>query len=49
MKCKDCGSENLKLRKVEPHIELFCGDCLTFQKFVTKADYKRLLIVLKNE
>lgn len=36
MKCKKCGSENLKLRNNGPHQELYCGDCLTFQQFLGK-------------
>lgn len=46
MECKHCESKNLKMRKVGPHIELFCGDCLKFQKFINKREVERLKVVL---
>jgi late competence protein required for DNA uptake (superfamily II DNA/RNA helicase) len=48
MKCKKCGSENLEVMKNGPHYELFCTDCISFQKFVSKRDYKRIDYVLKK-
>ena len=38
MQCKKCGSTNLKLIESGPHKKLICADCLTFQKFLSKAD-----------
>jgi len=42
MKCKneDCSSENLVIVKSGPHNKLVCKDCLTFQKFLNKAQAK---------
>jgi len=44
MKCKnkDCGSNNLKTRPNGPHIELYCGDCGAYQKFISKEDAEKL-------
>ena len=42
MHCKKCGGKNLKTRQAGPHIELFCGDCLAFQKFLSRVEAKRL-------
>jgi len=38
MKCKKCGSLNLKIIKSGPHNKLVCKDCLAFQKFVNNKD-----------
>jgi len=38
MKCKKCQSENLKLIDSGPHKKLVCGDCLAFQKFLSKSE-----------
>jgi len=38
MKCKKCESENLKIIESGPHNKLVCGDCLAFQKFLSKKD-----------
>lgn len=40
MKCKKCGSNNLQIVWVGPHKKLVCVDCLTYQKFLSKAEYK---------
>lgn len=40
MKCTKCGSTNLVLVTSGPHNKLVCGDCLAFQKFLSKADAK---------
>ena len=40
MQCKKCNSLNLKIIKSGPHNKLICGDCLAFQKFVSKKDKK---------
>lgn len=38
MQCNKCGSTNLKLVESGPHDKLVCGDCLTFQKFLSISD-----------
>jgi len=38
VKCKKCGSENLKIVKAGPHKKLVCADCGAYQKFLSKAD-----------
>jgi hypothetical protein len=43
MKCIKCGSENLQIVVSGPHQKLVCGDCLAFQKFLSKADAKTFL------
>ena len=40
MKCTKCGGENLVLVVSGPHEKLVCGDCLAFQKFLSKEDAK---------
>jgi len=40
MKCKKCNSSNLEIVESGPHQKLVCADCLTFQKFLSKADAK---------
>jgi len=40
MKCNKCDSENLILVTSGPHDKLICGDCLAFQKFLSKGDAK---------
>ena len=42
MHCKECNSKNLHLRKVGPHYELFCGECLEFHSFLDKKKVERL-------
>lgn len=42
MKCIYCDSLNLSIRHNGPHAELFCIDCLKFQKFLSRKDVKRL-------
>jgi|GEM_PF-2873433 len=43
MKCKKCQSENLKIIESGPHKKLVCGDCLSFQKFLSKAEANTFL------
>lgn len=43
MKCKYCGSKNLKVIQRGPHLELNCGDCLKYQRFISKKEARRLL------
>jgi len=40
MKCKKCGSEKLVLIQKTSgiHNSLYCDDCLSFQKFLSKKD-----------
>ena len=40
MICKHCKSENLVVVKSGMHNKLVCGDCLKFQKFLSKEDLK---------
>lgn len=40
MKCMKCHSENLAIVQSGPHKKLVCQDCLSFQKFLSKADAK---------
>jgi transcription initiation factor TFIIIB Brf1 subunit/transcription initiation factor TFIIB len=40
MKCKKCGSENLKVVKSGPHNKLVCADCLAYQKFLSASELK---------
>jgi len=40
MKCKKCGSTNLRVVDSGPHKKLVCADCLAFQKFLSKAEVK---------
>ena len=40
MKCIKCGSTNLRVVASGPHNKLVCGDCFTYQKFLSKADAK---------
>jgi len=40
MKCKKCGSDNLVIVPAGPHQKLICGDCLAYQKFLSKAEAK---------
>lgn len=49
MKCKSCQSENLHVRKNGPHYELFCGDCLVFQKFINKKATARFEAVEREK
>ena len=42
MKCKKCNSENLTLVLSGPHQKLVCADCLTFQKFLSVAEAKKI-------
>jgi len=47
MKCRHCGSTNLKVVESGPHQKLVCGDCLKFQKFLSKAEAKTFLQLQK--
>ena len=38
MECKKCGSENLVIVKSGPHQKLVCGDCLAYQKFLSRGE-----------
>jgi len=42
MKCKHCGSENMVVftKKTGIRNSLYCGDCLSFQKFLIKEEQK---------
>ncbi len=40
MECIKCGSQNLVIVTSGPHEKLVCGDCLAFQKFLSKEDAK---------
>lgn len=41
MKCNHCESENLDIRQVGQHYELFCVDCLEFLTFLDKRKAER--------
>ena len=41
MRCIKCKSRNLKIRENGPHSELYCAECLTFQKFLKKKQAER--------
>uniref|UniRef100_A0A6H1ZZ10 Uncharacterized protein n=1 Tax=viral metagenome TaxID=1070528 RepID=A0A6H1ZZ10_9ZZZZ len=49
MKCKKCQSENLVLITSGPHQKLVCGDCLSFQKFLTKSEAKIFREIKDNQ
>ena len=38
MKCKKCNSENLMIIEKRPHNGLYCKDCLSFIKWVSKKE-----------
>lgn len=40
MKCVKCHSGNLAIVQSGPHKKLVCRDCLSFQKFLSKAAAK---------
>lgn len=41
--CNKCGSRKTAVMESGPHKKLVCNDCLTFIKFLTKAEYRNWL------
>lgn len=48
-KCEKCNSFNLAIVKNGPHNELFCKDCLSYIKFISKKEARRLEQILKEK
>lgn len=48
LKCKKCNSTDLQVKDNGPHKELFCAECLAFQRFLSKKEANRMCYLLNK-